>query len=133
MGRRMIVVAPDPGAVNVTLEQFRAAAGWWRSPTRLQGEVTSGGVSDATLVVEPPGESRFHVIHFRDERMISTDGIEEQAAEVAVWAADNFPMTGDGALWLVDQGYTGHVVLRPGMTVQQVLDGWKPHDDVEEA
>src|SRR4051794_16596491 len=36
---------------------------------------------------------------------------EQAAAEVAVWAADTFPKTGDGELWIVDEEYTGHTVL----------------------
>lgn len=129
MGHCMIVMAPESGGFVVTLAQFRAAAGRWRWPTSFHGEADPGdGVSDATLLVEPPGEPRFHVVHFRDEQVISAEGTPAQIAEVAVWAADSFPMTGRGELWLVDHAYSGHVVLRPRMAVQDVLDGWQSHD-----
>jgi hypothetical protein len=59
--------------------------------------------------------------------MISTDGTREQAAEVAVWAANTFPKTGDGELWLTDEAYTGHTVLHPGMTTTDVLNTWQKH------
>ena len=129
MGRRMIVMAPEADDFIVPLDRFVAAAGHWAPYAQVRDESTLDGPSDATIWIERPGDTFFQIVHFRNERMISTDGTPEQAAEVAVWAADTFPMTADGELWFVDQGYSGHVVLRPGMSPRDVLDGWQPHDD----
>lgn len=64
---------------------------------------------------------------------MSTDGTPEQVAEVAIWARSLVPDDPGGRVWLVDQGYSGHVDLVPGMTADDVKTGWIDHSpDVSE-
>jgi len=70
----------------------------------------------------------FQIRLLHDGDALSTDGTPEQAAEVAVWAANSFPPVDEGEIWLTDQGYSGHAVLWPGMTVADVRRGWIEHE-----
>jgi hypothetical protein len=128
MGNRMIVISPAPEHYTITGEQFRAAAGHWAPHARLHADVDPERPSDATLTVERPGDYLFNIIHFRNKHMVSTDGTPAQAAEVAVWAINSFPPGDEVEVWLTDQAYSGHVVLRPGMTVEDVLSSWQDHE-----
>ena len=127
MSNRLIVTAPEPKDFTVTIEQFRAASQHWAPHASVGSGVVDDGPVDANILIERPGEPRFRIFHFRNNDMLSTDGTPEQAAEVAVWAVDSFPKTGDGELWLVDQGYNGHSVLTPGMSAADVWASWLAH------
>lgn len=128
MGNNMMIVAPEPEDFAVPLEQFEEASSHWQPHGILsKGPITDDGESDGVIEVDRPGEPGFMIIHFRNAVMMYVDGTEAQAAEVAAWAINSFPRTGPGEVWLVDQGYTGHSVLRPGMTPADVLDGWQEH------
>lgn len=128
MSNDAIVMAPETSAFIVTLEQFRAAAVQWGPFARLAGPVSETDPIDANIQVERPGESFFQIFHFRDGDMISTDGTEDQAAEVAAWAINSFPKTGPGDVWMTDQAYTGHAVLIPGMSAVDVRSNWQNHE-----
>ncbi|GLY31899.1 hypothetical protein [Kineosporia sp. NBRC 101731] len=124
MSRSWIVTSPEPGSFQVTLEQFRSAISYWGPDATLSVPPDDHG-TDAYLDVNRPGQPGFLVIHYRRDDMLSTDGTQEQAAEFAVWAMQAFSATGE--LWLVDQGYSGHVVLTPDMTPADVMNGWQEH------
>ena len=128
MSNRMIIVSPTPEDFSVTLEQFRAAADYWQPHAHLGGSNSDSDPSDATISIDRPHEPGFQIVHFRNGAMISTDGTPEQAAEVAVWAANTFPKTGPGELWMTDQGYSGHTTLHPGISLSDVLNGWQNHE-----
>jgi hypothetical protein len=127
VSNRLIVTAPEPKDFTVTIEQFRTASEHWLPHAIVGGGISDDGPVDASILVERPGEPRFRIFHFQNEDMLSTDGTQEQAAEVAVWAVDSFPKTGDGELWMVDQGYNGHTVLTPGMSISDVWANWQDH------
>ena len=80
---------------------------------------------DANIQVDHPGAPLFQIFYFNNNAMLSTDGTEEQAAEVAAWAANTFPKSGPGELWMTDQGYSGHTALTPGMTAADIWKGWQ--------
>ena len=58
--------------------------------------------------------------------MISVDGTPEQAAEVAAWVRSLLPNP-NLDLWILDNHLSGHTVLFPGITPEQVLDNWVDH------
>ena len=128
MSNEMIVMAPEPADFIVTLEQFRAASTDWQPHARLAGPVSDTDPIDANIQVERPGEPLFQIFHYKNENMISTDGTEAQAAEVAAWVITTFPTTGDGEVWLTDTGYSGHTVLHPGISTADIRKNWQEHD-----
>ncbi|GAB3277421.1 hypothetical protein [Kineosporia babensis] len=128
MPERLIVVAPEPSDFHITREQFLAAMPYWEPHARLAGSVSDDDPVDANIQVDRPDEYFFQIFHFQNERMLSTDGNWEQAVEFAIWAVNSFPKQGDGELWLVDQAYTGHVVLTPGMPAEAFETTWVEHD-----
>jgi hypothetical protein len=127
VSNRLIVIAPEPKDFHVTLEQFRVAITHWQPHARLVDAADGEDLVDANIQVERPDQYFFQIFHFRDGDMVSTDGTREQAAEVAVWAANSFPKTGDGELWLTDEAYTGHAVLHPGMSATDIWESWQDH------
>ena len=127
MGNRMIIIAQEPTDFTVTLDQFRQASTFWGPHASLVGGVSETDPVDANIQVERPGEPFFQIFHFTSNAMLSTDGTEEQAAEVAAWAVNTFPKTGPGELWMTDRGYSGHSVLTPGITATDVWKGWQEH------
>ena len=126
MSNRTVVVATTSLDFTVTLAQFEAAAEHWNPHASLGPDVDLE--ADAVLFIERPGEPAFRVFHFMGEDMLMTDGSPQQSAEVAVWAVDAFPMSGPSQLWMTDEEYTGHTVLRPGMSVGEVWATWQKHD-----
>lgn len=110
---------------HVGLDEFREASKDWGSAEFFLTQDSS--TADASIVIERPGEPPFQIRHFTSGQLISTDGTPEQSAEVAVWAANAFPPNEGGEVWLTDQAYTGHVVLRPGMTVEDIRRDWMDH------
>jgi hypothetical protein len=123
----MMVMAPEPKDFVVTLEQFRAAIPHWQPHAEPSGPISQERPVDALIKITRPNEPFFQIFHYRDGDMLSTDGTPEQAAEVAVWAANTFPKTGEGELWIVDEEYTGHTVLTPGMNPADVWANWQTH------
>ena len=125
MGIRMIIIAPEPQDFTVTLDQFREASTFWGSHATLVGALPTTTPSTPTSRSTAPEAPLFQIFHFNNNAMLSTDGTEEQAAEVAAWAANTFPKAGPGELWMTDQGYTGHTVLTPGMKAADIWKGWQ--------
>lgn len=126
MSNRGVIAATKHLHFTVTLRQFEAAAEHWRPHATLGPDVDFE--ADAVIRVERPDEAVFQIFHFTGEDVLMTDGTPEQSAEVAVWAADSFSLSGPSELWLTDQEFTGHTVLRPGMNVHEVWDTWEKHD-----
>lgn len=66
--------------------------------------------------------------HFPDNHMISVDGNPYNSAEVAAWVR-SLLLDPDLDLWLIDNVLSGHTILFPGITAQEVLDNWVDHDE----
>jgi hypothetical protein len=126
MSNRAVIAATTSLAFTVTLRQFEAAAAHWSPHATLGPDLDFE--ADAVIRVERPDEAAFHIYHSVGEDVLMTDGTAEQSAEVAVWAADSFVVSGPSELWLTDQEFTGHTVLRPGMSLDEVRAGWQKHD-----
>jgi hypothetical protein len=127
----MIVVSPDPTGFALDRRRFEEAV-----VDKFSGQVKvipepadEPSPVDVTASIARPGEPRFQIFHFQDGDMISTDGTTEQAVEVALWVRSLLPDDPDVRIWLVDQGYTGHVELVPGMTASDIKSGWIEHDE----
>lgn len=84
---------------------------------------------DVTALVQRAGEPLFQVFHDRDGESMSTDGTDDQAAEVALWIRSLLPDDPLGRIWMTDEGLNGHVELVPGMTVEDLRSGWVDHED----
>lgn len=82
--------------------------------------------ADAGANVRPTNSSPFTIHHFSKNRMISVDGMTEQAAEVAAWTRSLLPDP-NLDLWCTDNFFSGHTILFPGITPQQALDNWVDH------
>ncbi len=84
---------------------------------------------DVAVQIERGGEPGYQILRSREGEVIFTDGTPEQAAEAALWIRSLLPDDPGGRIWLVDKGYSGHVELVPGMTVDDIKAGWVEHDD----
>ena len=124
----MIIIAQEPQDFSVTLDQFRDASAAWGPHASLMGGASDDDPVDANIQVNRPGEPFFQIFHFKTNAMLSTDGTEEQAAEVAAWAVNTLPKSGPSELWMTDQGYSGHTVLTPGTGAADVWKGWQEHN-----
>ena len=60
--------------------------------------------------------------------MVSTEGTPDQAAEVAAWVRQANPDRGL-VLWFVDDSFSGHIVLYPGITPEQITANWVDHSE----
>ncbi len=125
MSNRAIIAATKPLDLTITLQQFEDAAEDWGPHATLGPDVDFE--ADAVILVERPGEAAFQIFHPMGEDMILTAGTAQQIAEVAVWTVESFPLSGPSQLWLTDEEYTGHTVLRPGMSVDEVWSAWETH------
>jgi hypothetical protein len=115
----MVVLSPDD-AFRLDRERFR---------TEALAEFGSSTVvtEQDTVQIDRPTEPFFQIFYLGEEA-ISTDGTPEQAIEVALWVRSLLPDDPGGRIWMVDQGYSGHVELVPGMTAGDVKTGWIEHD-----
>ena len=64
--------------------------------------------------------------HFSDNHMIDVDGNPFNSAEVASWVRSLHPDPSFD-LWFTDEYFSGHTILFPGITPEQVLDNWIDH------
>jgi hypothetical protein len=112
------------------LDVVRAGAGWW---TAQGGEVTvfdrPGDLHDLIIAVQPATAGRFQIRRDSTGRALSTDGTPAQVADVGVWARSQLLPDDPTEVWLVDQGYTQHVVLSPGITADVIERSWAPIQD----
>lgn len=82
---------------------------------------------EVTVQIDRPDESFFQIFYSPD--VIWTDGTADQAAEVALWVRGLLPDDPGGRIWMTDEGFSGHVELVPGMTVDDLRSGWVDHDE----
>ena len=97
----------------------------WPTATLHRWHVTDSG-SDATINVHPPSDTLFIIDHFHKNRMISVDGDLFDASKVAAWVRSLLPDP-NLDLWLIDNVLSGHTILFPRITPEQVLDNWVDH------
>ena len=91
-------------------------------------EIREKDPSDATVQISPQNKPSFSVDHFPDNQMVSIDGNPDNSAEVAAWVRQMHPNP-DLVLWFIDESFSGHTVLFPGITAQEVLDNWADHSE----
>ena len=121
-----MVLVPDPDQVIFDADTFvkAAQAKWpgcrviWKDPSRQ--------IADVSVRVDPGDDPPFMVDHLPHCRLLTTDGLPYQAAEVAVWVRDLYPDPGL-VLWFIDDAFTAHVVLHPGITTDEIHAGWVDH------
>ncbi|WP_136193002.1 hypothetical protein [Actinomyces procaprae] len=77
---------------------------------------------------------KMEVSHFTDNQAIVCRGALEApgAAEVAAWARSLNPDP-ELILWLIDDDFTGHVVLTPGITPDEIRASWVDHAEHDPA
>jgi hypothetical protein len=128
---RMIIVSPDPVGFAIDRHCFEeAAVERFSDQVNLIPEPTDDlSPADVTASISRPGEPEFQIFHFQNGDMISPDGTTEQAVEVALWVRSLLPDDPGVRVWFVDQGYTGHAELVPGMTEDDIKTGWVEHDE----
>ena len=64
--------------------------------------------------------------HFPHRRLLAIGGNPFNSVEVAVWVREVHPDP-EIVLWLIDDAFTAHVVLHPGITVDEIHAGWVDH------
>lgn len=125
---QMVICSPDQ-ALQVEREVFEEQARA-RFPEGVVLAIDdTARPMDVAVQIERAGEPEFQILRSREGEVIFTDGTPEQAAEVALWIRSLLPDDPGGRIWLVDEGYSGHVELVPGMTADDVKAGWVEHDD----
>ncbi|MFD7157632.1 hypothetical protein ACFV9C_23740 [Kribbella sp. NPDC059898] len=127
----IIVLSPEPGTFTIDRARFEeAVVQRFGQQTKIISESADDQSSiDVTARVSRPGEPWFQIFHFGTGDAISTDGTNEQAVEVMLWVRSLLPDEHDGPVWAIDEAYTGHVELIPGMTPDDVRSGWLDHDE----
>lgn len=116
----MVVLSPD-NVFHLDRERFKSEA-----LARFGEQIVL--TEQDTVQIDRSTEPFFQIFYLGEEA-ISTDGTPEQAAEVALWVRSLLPDDPGGRIWMVDQGYSGHVELAPGMTVDDIKTGWVEHDE----
>lgn len=127
MGTGYMIITMDPNQTIFDANTFIAEAQqqWPGCQTYRKTEYF---IADAGANISLLDSSSFMIDHFPDNHMISVDGTPEHAAEVAAWVRSLFPDP-NHILWLLDGVLSGHTVLFPGITPQEVLDNWVDHDE----
>lgn len=121
-----MVLSPD-GVLHLSADDFvDAAQRRWPEHSTLRRHDPEWA-SDLTIQIERPGEYLFQVFHDRKGEAIWTDGHEDQVPEVALWVRSLLPEDPGGRIWLIDEGFGGHVELVPGMTAQDIAEQWVDH------
>ena len=134
MGVDFIVVAVDPSQVIFGADKFVEEAAMRWPECRVYRRDPSRMVADVSVSVAPSGSSSFSVIHYPNNRFISTDAGPEVAAEIAIWVRSLHPDP-SLTLWLTAESFSAHVVLHPGITTDEIHTGWvdhREHDPYEE-
>ncbi|WP_328990390.1 hypothetical protein OG394_29470 [Kribbella sp. NBC_01245] len=127
----IIILSPDADGFDLAKEHFETAVvdGFGAQVTSLVPEVPDESPVDIAARIDRPGEPAFQIFHFRARDGIYTDGTDEQAIEVMLWARSILPEEPGGRIWAVDEAYNGHVELRSGMTKEDIEAGWVDHAD----
>jgi len=89
-----------------------------------------GTVSDVVVNISRPGETSFAIWHGQAGDTIWTDATPDQVVAVALWVCSLLTSANNGGrVWMTDEGFTGHVELRPGMTEAELSSEWVDHGD----
>ncbi|WP_126383051.1 hypothetical protein [Actinomyces howellii] len=129
-----MVLVPDPDQVIFDADTFIKEAQVRWPGCHFYVEDPSKYISDAGVEVDPGDDPPFMIYHFPHRRALTMDASPFKAAEVAMWVRELYPDP-DLVLWLIDNGFTAHVVLHPGITVDEIHAGWvdhREHDPYEE-
>ena len=121
-----MVIVPDPSQVIFDAKNFAKEAQMRWPGCRVIWKDPSKYISDVGVRVDPDDDPTFMIIHFPHRRAVTTDGLPFQVAEVAVWVREVHPDP-ELVLWLIDTGFAAHVVLYPGITVDEIDAGWVDH------
>lgn len=125
----IIILSPDADGFDLTKEHFEKSVvdGFGAQVTALVPRAGDESPVDVAARIDRPGEPAFQIFHFRTRDGISTDGTDEQAIEVMLWARSILPDDPGGRIWAVDEAYNGHVELSSGMTKEDIEAGWVDH------
>ena len=124
----MVILSPDIVAFRLDRMRFEAAVeAHFGADAKLVPRADETSPYDVVAQITRPGQPFFQVFRFRKNDGLVTDGTPEQAVEVALWARSLLPDDPDGRIWMVDEGYNGHVELAPGMTAEAIRTSWVDH------
>jgi hypothetical protein len=130
VGTSMIIVSPDE-ALHLDRETFEREAVARFGIDALLLPDADDPTADVSVTVQRADEPSFRIFHAREANHISIEGNECQQAETALWVRSLLLDDPGGRIWLVDQGYSGHVELVPGMSEADLDAGWVEHDGDE--
>lgn len=109
------------------IDVVRAGAQWWTAQgDEVEVFDSPGDVHDLIIAVRPAAASRFQIRRDSTGQALITDGTADQTSAVASWARSLLPQNEPAEVWLVDDDYTQHVVLAPGITPEEVDRSWAP-------
>lgn len=113
-----LVTPPDETDWSISPDVFasRLRERWPESSVQLHEDSEFTALSFTVVVADQEVSGRLS----RSGRALDLDEQElELLAELALWFRDEVPHDQD--LIFLDEGYNGHVSLRPGMTVEQLV------------
>ncbi|QNE18143.1 hypothetical protein F1D05_09885 [Kribbella qitaiheensis] len=118
----IIILSPDADGFELAKDRFEESIvdGFGAQAASLVPRAGDESPVDVAARIDRPGEPAFQIFHFRTGDSISTDGTDEQAVEVMLWARSILPDDPGGRIWAVDEAYNGHVELRTGMTKDDI-------------
>ncbi len=122
-----MVVSPDSEPLGLTADEFaRAVSEHWPGVSRT---ATASASMLYSAEITPPDQTSYHLNLHSTGTGIGTDGTRDQAFEVAAWVRSVLPTSRfPGRLWLIDEGYGGHVDIDDGATADDLKAGWIDHD-----
>jgi hypothetical protein len=127
----MVILSPDVQTLDLDRARFETAVEEYFGTSAKFSHLTDAeSPYDVVARIERPGEPSFQVFRFRTDAALATDGTPEQAAEVALWVRSLLQDDPGGRIWLVDEGYNGHVQLEPGMTAEAIRANWVDHAEI---
>ena len=129
MGVNYMILTMNPNQTIFDADTFIAETQRrWPGCQAYKNKKESNSFTDAGANIDSASTTPFMVYHFIDRHMISVDGDLFDAAEVAAWVRSLLPDS-NLDLWLIDNVLSGHTILFPGITPQEVLDNWVDHDE----
>ena len=128
MGTGYMVINMNPNQTIFDAETFIEEAQQKWPGCQTYKETRRGMNSDAGANIDPIDAPSFMVHHFSGNHMIDIDGNPFNSAEVAAWIRATNPDS-SLELWFTDEYFSGHTILFPGITAQEVLDNWVDHDE----
>ncbi|WP_136314101.1 hypothetical protein [Actinomyces procaprae] len=128
MSERYSILPPGPTTLTIADKDtfIRAARAQWPRCRIVQAGLSpEDSDADAYPVFEG---HEVEICHFPENKVISCSGPFNQpgVAEVAAWVRSLNPDP-NLVLWLTDTFFTGHVVLAPGITADEIRASWVDH------